>query len=145
MVTTTCASPSPNTSRRISLRRSNDNSSPMVNRSATTPKAASLSIESTLIANALSQCACSRQRAESIRSERDAREEIAEHRADPEPEEQRRDDAGRHKEQQCLFVEGKIDGIVHGGQLSRFEPAREPRGAGAYVIESDDLDATRAA
>ena len=57
IVTTTCDSPSPNTSRRMRLRRSNDSSSPMVNRSATTPKAASLSIASTLIANALSQCA----------------------------------------------------------------------------------------
>ena len=72
----------------------------------------------------------SRQRPEPVRPERDAREEIAEHRADPEPEEQRRDDAGCRQEQQSLFVEGKIDGLVHGGQLSRFEPAREPRLSG---------------
>jgi hypothetical protein len=55
VVRTTCPSPSPNTSLRMSRSRSNDSSSPIVKRSATTPKAASLSIDSTLIANALSQ------------------------------------------------------------------------------------------
>ena len=41
VVTMTCARPSPKTSRRMRRRRSNDSSSPIVNRSATTPNAAS--------------------------------------------------------------------------------------------------------
>ena len=54
VVTTTCASPSPKTSRRKRRNRSNDSSSPIANKSATTPKAAMRSIASTLIAKALS-------------------------------------------------------------------------------------------
>ena len=56
VVTTTCASPSPKTSRRMRRNRSNESSSPMVNKSATTPNAAMRSIASILvIAKASSQ------------------------------------------------------------------------------------------
>ena len=76
----------------------------MVNRSATTPKAASLSIVIDIDRECPEPGAFARQRAEAVGSERDAREQVAEHRADAEPEEQRRDDARRRQEQQGLLV-----------------------------------------
>ncbi len=85
-----------------------------MNSSTTTPKAAILSIVSTLlIANAASQRAFAAERAEAIGPERHAREQVAEHRADAQAEEQRRDHARRHQEQQRLLVEGKINRLVH--------------------------------
>jgi len=42
---------------------------------------------------------------------------VAEHRADPEPEEQRRNDPRRRQEQQSLLVKGKVDGLVHAASL----------------------------
>ena len=54
-------------------------------------------------------------RAEPIGSERDAREQIAQHRAHAQPEEQRRDDARRHEEQQRLLVERKVGRLAHPG------------------------------
>ena len=52
-------------------------------------------------------------RAEAVRSERDAREQVTEHRTDAQPKEQRRDHARRHQEQQRLLVDRKVDRPVH--------------------------------
>ena len=112
------------------LKRSNDSSSPIVNMSATTPKAAMRSIASTLIASALSHGAFRRDRAEAIGSERDAREQVAQDRTDAQPEEQRRDHARRHQEQQRLLVDRKVDRLVH----------LTPRRISALVMQSSLFD-----
>ena len=57
-------------------------------------------------------------RAETVGPERHAREEIAEHRTDPQAEEQRRDHARRRQEQQRFLVEGKVQGLVQGAPPS---------------------------
>ena len=57
------------------------------------------------------------ERPETVGPERDPRQQIAKHRTDAQPEEQRRDYARRHQEQQRLFVEGKVDGLVHVGSV----------------------------
>jgi hypothetical protein len=51
--------------------------------------------------------------AEPERPERDARQQEAEHRADVQPEEQRRDDSRRDEKDQRLLVDGEIEGSVH--------------------------------
>ena len=90
----------------------------MVNRSKTTPKAAILSIVSTLLmASAPSHGAFAAERSEAVGPERHARQQIPQHRTDPQPEEQRRDHAGRRQEQQRLLVEGKVDRLVHAASL----------------------------
>ena len=54
-------------------------------------------------------------RAEAVGSKRDAGEQVAQHRADAQPKEQRRDHARRHQEQQRLLVDRKVDRLVHLG------------------------------
>ena len=80
------------------------------------------------------------ERAEAVGPERHAREQVAEHRADAQAEEQRRDDARRHQEQQRLLVEGKIESLVQGAPpvsrpttLVDFARRREPRGGRAVA------------
>ena len=59
-----------------------------------------------------------RDRAEAIGSKRDAGEQVAQHRTDAQPEEQRRDHARRHQEQQRLLVDRKVDRLVHSGLVA---------------------------
>jgi len=53
--------------------------------------------------------------AEGVGSERDASEQITQHRTDAQPEEQRRNHARRHQEQQRLLVDREVDLLVHIG------------------------------
>ena len=82
------------------------------------------------------------ERPETVGPERDPRQQIAQHRTDAQPEEQRRDNARRNKEQQRLLVERKIDGLVHALSLVDSIGRASPAGEGSYVIEFDGLDAT---
>ncbi len=82
------------------------------------------------------------ERPEAVGPERDPRQQIAQHRTDAQPEEQRRDDARRHQEQQRLLVERKIDGLVHALSLVDSIGRASLAGEGPYVIEFDGLDAT---
>ena len=54
------------------------------------------------------------QRTEPVGSERDAGEQVAEHRADAQAEEQRRDDPRRRQEEQRLLVNRKVGRLVQG-------------------------------
>ena len=69
-------------------------------------------------------------RAETVGSERDAREQVTQDRTDAQPEEQRRDHARRHQEQQRLLVDRKVDRLVH----------LTPVGSRALVEESSLVD-----
>ena len=51
--------------------------------------------------------------AQTVGSERDACEQVTQDRTDAQPEEQRRDHARRHQEQQRLLIDRKVDRLVH--------------------------------
>ena len=85
----------------------------------------------------------SRDGAQAIRSKRDAGEQVAQDRTDAQPEEQRRDHARRHQEQQRLLIDRKVDRLVHLGLAgrawlsddpSRFARDREPRPATRVML-----------
>ena len=68
---------------------------------------------------------------EAERAEGDARQQKAQHRTDAQAEEQRRDDPRRHKEQQRLLVDGKIDGRIH----ARLRLRRSRQVAGPNLVD----------
>ena len=129
--TTSWARPRPNTSFLTLFRRSKDSSSPIVNISAATPISAMLSIASTLVMSSQpSHLVAAGEAAEPKGPERDAREQVAEHRAHPDVEEQRRHDAGRHQEQQRLAVDSKVDGRIQSSLIGGAKAATVAEGVG---------------
>ena len=68
--------------------------------------------------------------------ERDAREQVAEHRAYPDVEEQRRHDAGRHQEQQRLAVDSKVDGRIHSSLTGGAKACSSGRGRWPRLLRS---------
>ena len=82
------------------------------------------------------------ERPEAVGPERDPGQQVAEHRTDAQPEEQRRDDARRHQEQQRLFVEGKVDGVAHAASLVDSKRCASLAGEDPHMTEFDALDAT---
>src|ERR1700730_10533918 len=117
---TSCKEPRPNTSRRITLRRSNDSSRPITNSSSTTPRRAIGSIDSG--SPILVGPRPGRERGERggpKGADCDTNQHEAEHRADMQAVEQRDDDGGGAEDDQRLLVEGGVErGSFHPRNLA---------------------------
>ena len=78
--------------------------------------------------------------AEAVRSERDARQQISEHRTDAEAEEEGRDDARRRQEKQRLLVNRKVGRLVHGRGFRHQDAASLAEAAEQYERRRSEGD-----